>query len=48
MDKRRTAKLGFLMLGPVMLGLGIGAIPALAHHGTAASYDQKKTVTLKG
>ena len=48
MDKRRAAKLGFVMLGPIMLGLAIGAIPALAHHGTAASYDQKKTVTIKG
>ena len=26
----------------------LAAIPVLAHHGTAASYDQKKTVTLKG
>jgi len=48
MDKRKSGELGVVMLGLVMLGLVLGEIPALAHHGTAASYDQKKTVTLKG
>ena len=32
----------------VIFALILGAIPALAHHGTAASYDQKKVVTLTG
>jgi hypothetical protein len=26
----------------------VGAVPAVAHHGTGASYDQKKWVTVKG
>jgi hypothetical protein len=48
MDKRRSAELRLIMLGLIMIGLVMGAIPGLAHHGTAASYDQKKLVTLKG
>jgi hypothetical protein len=30
------------------LGLLLGVVPAIAHHGTGASYDQKKWVTIKG
>ena len=33
---------------PVSLALIVCAIPLLAHHGTAASYDQKKVLTVKG
>jgi len=29
-------------------GCVLAALPLSAHHGTAASYDQKKTVTVKG
>jgi hypothetical protein len=37
-----------LWLACIVTGL-IGAVtPALAHHGTGASYDQKKWVTVKG
>jgi hypothetical protein len=44
-SRRRFAKFsGFLsFVAALML-----AIPVLAHHGTAASYDADKTVTLKG
>lgn len=31
-----------------LLGLVVAGVPLLAHHGTAASYDQKKLVTVKG
>ncbi len=31
-----------------ILGLVLAAASALAHHGTATSYDQKKIVTIKG
>jgi hypothetical protein len=41
MDMRKTIILA-------TLGLMLGVIPMLAHHGTAASYDQKKVLTLKG
>ena len=30
------------------VALAAAAIPLLAHHGTATSYDQTKTVTIKG
>jgi hypothetical protein len=43
MDKRTTA--GLIFSG---LGLILAVAPMFAHHGTAASYDQKKWVTLKG
>ena len=33
---------------PVSLAVILCAIPLLAHHGTAASYDQKKVLTVKG
>jgi len=33
---------------PVSLAIIVCAIPLLAHHGTAASYDQKKVLTVKG
>ena len=33
---------------PVSLAIILCAIPLLAHHGTAASYDQKKVLTVKG
>lgn len=36
------------VLSPVLIVLIAGAASLSAHHGTAASYDQKKTVTLKG
>src|SRR6187399_3371351 len=32
----------------ITLAIAAGLAPMLAHHGTAASYDQTKTVTLKG
>jgi hypothetical protein len=32
----------------ITLALCVGMTPLLAHHGTAASYDQKKVVALKG
>lgn len=31
-----------------LLGLVLAVVPLLAHHGTAASYDQKKLVKVKG
>ena len=37
-----------LWLTWIAAGLISAAIPALAHHGTGASYDQKKWVTVKG
>ena len=46
MDKQ-TKGSRLIIIGFVALGLS-GAIPAAAHHGTAASYDQKKLVTIKG
>ena len=33
---------------PLSLAIIFCAIPLLAHHGTAASYDQKKVLTVKG
>ena len=33
---------------PVSLAIIVCAIPLMAHHGTAASYDQKKVLTVKG
>jgi hypothetical protein len=33
---------------PAVLGAILAVAPLSAHHGTAASYDQKKTVTVKG
>ena len=33
---------------PLTAGLLAALIPLLAHHGTAASYDQTKTTTIKG
>jgi hypothetical protein len=32
----------------ILMAVGIGLLPLAAHHGTAASYDQTKWVTLKG
>lgn len=37
-----------LRLACFATGLISAATPALAHHGTGASYDQKKWVTIKG
>jgi hypothetical protein len=36
------------LFGLAALGLVIPATPLLAHHGTAGSYDQNKTVTVQG
>jgi hypothetical protein len=33
---------------PLALAIIVSAMPVLAHHGTAASYDQKKVLVLKG
>ena len=33
---------------PVSLAIIVCAIPLMAHHGTAASYDQKKVLAVKG
>jgi hypothetical protein len=33
---------------PIAAGVLAALVPLLAHHGTAASYDQTKTVTIKG
>jgi hypothetical protein len=37
-----------LWLTCITAGLISAATPALAHHGTGASYDQKKWITVKG
>jgi uncharacterized protein DUF6152 len=35
-------------LGIIIAGLGLAALPAIAHHSFAAEFDNKKPVTLKG
>jgi len=38
----------FIVSGLVALGLWVPALPLSAHHGTAGSYDQNKTITVQG
>jgi hypothetical protein len=37
-----------LKIASFLLGIGVAAVPALAHHSFAAEFDGKKTVKLEG
>lgn len=39
---------GSLYLLPFVVGALLSAVPAFAHHGTGASYDQKRIVKMEG
>jgi len=41
-------KLKSLAYSALVVGLLTTGVPLLAHHGTGASYDEEKTITLKG